>query len=322
MVTSRGGFAIGVDLGGTNIASGVLDSKGRILCKIKLPTKASEGPQAVIGRMAASVTRLLANTRIPASRIRGVGVGSPGPLSSKTGVVYFAPNLRGFKNIPLRDLLHRQIKLPVLLENDANAACFGEFWAGAGKGLQNLLMVTLGTGVGGGIILGGKLYSGVDDTAGELGHMIIQRGGPLCGCGQRGCLEQYASATAIARRGRELAGKNSLLLKLANGKAGNITAKLVNDAALRGDAAGKKVMAETAVWLGIGLANLINIFNPQMIVLGGGVMGAGRPFLKSVEKEAKARAFARPAKTVKIVAARLGDDAGLVGAAGIVFARM
>jgi glucokinase len=257
------------------------------------------------------------------STVKGVGVGTPGPIDSRKGVIFSAPNLPGFTNAPVKTILQRKTGLAVHLENDANAAAFGEHWAGAGKGVSEMIMLTLGTGVGGGIILGGKLYSGCGDTAGEFGHMVIDPSGPLCGCGQRGCLEQYGSATAIARRAREavLAGTQSSMLTMAEGDPSKISSRLVHQAALDGDVLARQVWKDTSVFLGIGIANLVNIFNPQMVVLGGGVMLAGSDLLGPVRQEVLNRAFERPASMAKIVAAKLGDDAGVIGAAAVAITR-
>jgi glucokinase len=314
---------IGVDLGGTNIVFALTDLAGKILYRLKVPTMALEGRDKVVARMVEGIRRVMEESGTPAKELQAVGVGVPGPISSHKGIIYSAPNLPGFENLRLKALLERKTGLPVFLENDANAAAMGEKWAGAGKGVDSMLMLTLGTGVGGGIVLDGKLYSGVNDTAAEFGHMVIDPGGPICGCGQRGCLEQYASATAIARRAREavMAGTQSSILTLAEGDPSKITSRMVHQAALDGDRLARQVWDDTAVFLGIGIANLVNIFNPQMVVLGGGVMLAGGDLLKPVRQEVLKRAFERPAKTAQIVSAKLGDDAGVIGAAAVAITR-
>jgi glucokinase len=314
---------IGVDLGGTNIVFALTDLNAKILHRFKMPTLAQEGRDKVLERMAEGIARVLEESGVGLASVQGVGVGTPGPINSRQGILYSAPNLPGFKNTPIKAILERKTGLAVHLENDANAAAFGEHWAGAGKGCSEMIMLTLGTGVGGGIIMGGQLYSGCDDTAGEFGHMVIDPAGPLCGCGQRGCLEQYGSATAIARRAREavLAGTQSSLLTMAEGDPAKISSRLVHQAAKDGDPLARQVWADTAVFLGIGIANLVNIFNPQMVVLGGGVMLAGADLLGPIRREVLKRAFDRPARSAKIVAAKLGDDAGVIGAAAVAIAR-
>ncbi len=319
-------YLIGVDLGGTNITFAAVDFRGRITRKLKIPTQASRGRDAVMKRIIDGIRQLVLEQGSRAGRPAGVGIGSPGPLNSRTGVIYETPNLPGFRDTALAAPVHKALGLPVYLENDANAAAFGELWAGAGRRVENLVMLTLGTGVGGGIILGGRLYSGVDDTAGELGHMVIDPTGPVCGCGQKGCLEQFASATAIARRARQAVekGGGSRLLKLAAGDPANISAKLVHEAFFLGDALARKVWLDTCRYLGIGIGNYINIFNPQKVVLGGGVMTSGRrkALFEPLKKEALARAFSRPARTARIVAAELGDEAGVIGAAGLALQKL
>jgi glucokinase len=317
-----GTFAAGIDLGGTNIAVGLLDHRGRLVAKGGQPTRARQGMKKVAVRMAESLLLLLKEKGISKSKVRGVGIGSPGPLHTRKGIILQAPNLPGATNFPLRKAIAARTGLKTLLENDANAAAYGELMAGAGKGaaVRNMLMLTLGTGVGGAIILDRRLYHGGDTAAGELGHVSVNAHGPTYGSPLPGSLEAYASARGIARRGRELVklGKGKKILKFAGGRAADIDAKAVYLAFKAGDAAAAQVWRETAHWLGVGLAGLINVFNPDMIVLGGGVMKGGRELLAMSRRTAARYAFKAPLARVKIVPARLGDDAGIIGAAALV----
>lgn len=319
MASGSSKFYAGIDLGGTNIAVGVIDSRGKLIAKAKTPTLSKRGMKDVAARMAQSMMDLIHNEGIEKKNIHSLGIGSPGPLHTQKGIILQAPNLPGSTNFPLRAFVANKTKIHTVLDNDANAAAYAELLAGAGKGehVRNMLMLTLGTGVGGAIILDRKLYHGTDTVAGELGHVSLKADGPTFGSPMPGSLEALASATGIARRAKELIkqGKGKKILKHAGGKLSQVDAKAVYLAFKQGDAAAKLVWRETAYWIGIACAGYINIFNPDMIVIGGGVMQGGKELLAMAKSISKKNAFIVPGRRVKMVAAKLGDDAGLIGAA-------
>jgi glucokinase len=303
---------LGIDLGGTDCKCGIIDSQGGIVRKASYPTEIARGPDGVLKLIADHAREIIGSDKVDR-----VGMGVPGPMSSREGIVYEAPNLRGWINIEVRRILEEHLGLPVVLNNDANAAAYGEFWAGAGRGVQNMIMFTLGTGVGGGIILNGKLYGGPDDTAGELGHMVVNFYGPECGCGNKGCLEAYASATAIRRMVREgIAAGHETSIRTGEATE-DFGAKVVYDAAVAGDDFAIDVLHAVGRALGIAAANVINIFNPDLIVFGGALAGAGDFIFGPLRAAAAANAFKKPASRCRIVVAQLGPDAGIVGAAGL-----
>jgi glucokinase len=303
---------VGIDLGGTNIKSGLVTADCRVVGRVSTPTEADQGPSHVLDRMALSVRDLAAKTGITLADIDGVGVGAPGPLDSKAGKVVFAPNLKGWKNIAVRDELQKRLGRPVVLENDANIAAYGEFRCGAGKDVSDMFLLTLGTGVGGGMILGGRLFRGTTDTGAELGHIIIQAGGRKCGCGNLGCLEAYASATAVVGRTREAlaAGEKSSLAA-----RGDFTCEDVFKAADAGDALARRIVDETADCLAVGITSLMHVLNPQRVVLTGGMMAAGDAFLERIRAWVKAHAFERAVMDCDVRWSTLGGDAGILGAA-------
>jgi len=316
-------YAIGIDLGGTFIKGGVVDLEGNVVFRTSIDTKAEEGPDAVLERMAA-LSRLSAEgAGIGWDQVKCVGVGSPGPLNTRKGIVYTAPNLPGWDNVPVSDVLREKLGCPVTLENDANAAAYAENWVGAGKEASSMIMLTLGTGIGGGIVLDGNVWHGRDDAAGELGHMSINYDGPLCNCGGYGCIEAYASAPATVRRalnGIEEGRQTSLAGIVKAGE--ELTAKAIYDAAVAGDALALETIHETGRLLGIAAANLVNIFNPELIVFFGGLANAGEMIFGPVRDEVRGRALKPASETVKIVAAELGGDAGIIGAAGCALRRL
>jgi glucokinase len=246
----------------------------------------------------------------------GIGLGSPGPLDRKTGTVIETPNL-GWRNFPLRDLISNSIGLEAELDNDANCATIGEWWMGAGQGVQTLVGVTLGTGIGGGIVLDGRVFHGVADVAGEVGHMTIDSTGRKCKCGNYGCLEAYASGPAIAARAIEglETGDTSILPSLVNDDLSRITAETVYEAIVAGDLYAMEVMRETARFLGAGLANLINILNPGMVVISGGVTQAGEHLFEPLRAQIRRRAFRHAEQSCQIVSTTLEGKAGVIGAA-------
>lgn len=314
-------FIAGVDLGGTTINTGVVSFDGdRVLGMHTAPTGADKGPKYVvdkiIGMVRESMRVAMREGEFGEEAVIGVGIGSPGPLDRATGTVIETPNL-GWRNFPLRDLVANALGLPAELDNDANAATIGEWWVGAGKDVETMIGVTLGTGIGGGIVLGGKIYHGVSDVAGEIGHMSIDSTGRKCKCGNYGCLEAYASGPAIAARAVEglQTGEQSLLPDLVDGELSRITAETVYEGIVAGDAFAREVMRDTAKFLGSGLASLINILNPEMIVISGGVTRAGEHLLEPLRNEVRRRAFRNAFEACRIVTSDLGSMAGVIGAA-------
>jgi glucokinase len=316
-------WIVGVDLGGTNIVVGLLPLEGgEVLGLRSLPTDAHRGAKFVVDRMIemieaaiADVLREHGGTR---ADIAGVGIGSPGPLDRKTGTVINTPNL-GWRNFPLRDLIANAVNLPATLDNDANCATYGEWWLGAGRDVDTLVGLTLGTGIGGGIVLGGEIFHGCSDVAGEIGHMTIDSTGRKCKCGNYGCLEAYASGPAIALRAVEgiEAGAETMLTEMVDGRLELITAATVYEAAAREDAYANEVIKDTAKFLGAGVANIINILNPEMVVIAGGVTRAGDHLFGPLRAEVRRRAFRAAEERCRIVPGELPGTAGVVGAAAV-----
>ncbi len=316
-------WIVGVDVGGTNIKVGVMPMRGGLPVGVRtLPTEAPRGAQFVVDRIVRMIdeatSEVLEEHGDGRDSLAGVGIGSPGPLDRDSGVVLDTPNL-GWRNFPLRDLISNEVGLPAWLDNDANCATFGEWWMGAGKGSQSLIGVTLGTGIGGGIILDGELFHGASDAAGEIGHMTIDFTGRKCKCGNYGCLEAYASGPNIAARAVEgiEAGAESTLLQIVEGRLDRITASTVYEAVVQGDPYANEVMVETAKILGAGVANLINIFNPQCVVIAGGVTRAGDHLFVPLRAEIRRRAFKSAAEACQVLPAELPETAGIIGAAGL-----
>jgi glucokinase len=313
-------FIVGIDLGGTNIAAAALPIDGSaVLAFGSRLTRADLGADAVTARIAEAIEDVIAEVSRDTGAARadflGVGMGAPGPLDRERGIVIVAPNL-GWKNYGLRDRITATVNLPATLDNDANCATVGEWWCGAARGARNVVGITIGTGIGGGLILNGDLYHGSSDVAGEIGHTTIDSTGRRCKCGNYGCLEAYASGPAIAERAREaLAGdEESILPRLVGGDLQKITARTVYDAALKGDETAREVVRDTARFLGTGLANLLNIVNPDVVVLAGGVTEAGDALFEPLRAEVKRRAFRPAVDACRIVPGMLGGSAGVVGA--------
>jgi glucokinase len=319
-VTVREQFIVGIDLGGTNIAAGAMPLDGtREIAMRMIPTLAEGGAGAVVDRIAALVEDVITQTRSETGAERsdflGVGIGSPGPLDRARGVVIVTPNL-GWRDFPLRDEVSSRVNLPATLDNDANCATLGEFWCGAAKGGRNVVGMTIGTGIGGGLILDGKLYHGASDAAGEIGHTTIDSTGRRCKCGNYGCLEAYTSGPAIAERAREVleVDEDTLLVQMVDGDVKKITAQTVFEASKRGDRVALEVVRDTAHFLGVGVSNLINIFNPDTFVIAGGVTQAGDLLFEPLRAEVRRRAFKPSVEACRIVPGALPLSAGVVGA--------
>ena len=312
-----GRAVIGVDLGGTNLRSALLNSEGAILVKSKEATPVSKGWGNVVARIQDTISRQRDAAKEQGLEVVAIGVGAPGIIQMDSGVVVRSPNLPDWNNVPLKAELEKALQIPVFIENDANAAALGEQWRGAGSGINTMLLLTLGTGVGGGIILNNKIFHGADGMAGEIGHMTLVPDGRPCSCGNTGCLEMYASARGILQSYQEELRKGS-----TPGVVREMTAEHIYQAAQAGDPIALRVMKDMGRMLGIGLASLINIFNPEMIVLGGGVKDAWQLFIDATREEIMKRAFPGPARRAQIVPSLLGDDAGMTGAAAVAFQKL
>jgi len=316
-------WILGLDIGGTNVVVGLVPLEGgEPLGVRKLLTKAEEGGEEVVRRVAVAakiameeVFSLHSGSR---DQVAGIGIGAPGPLNRKTGVLLEAPNL-GWTDFPLRELVSHAMELPAEVDNDANCATYGEWWMGAGRGSKTLVGLTLGTGIGGGLVINGRLHHGASDVAAEFGHMTIDSTGRKCKCGNYGCLEAYASGPNIAARAVEgiEAGVESGIVGLVDGDMEKVTAATVYEGVVRGDAYAHEVMKETAKFLGVGVANLINGLNPDAVVIAGGVTRAGDHLFVPLRKEIRRRAFRSAVEACRIVPAALPETAGVIGAAGI-----
>jgi glucokinase len=315
---SNGKPVVGVDLGGTKILAAVVNKEGKLLSRAKKSTKADKDPDQVLDRICLVIREAVEEADLTINDIAAIGAGSPGPLDPETGIIIVAPNL-GWKNVDLKGKLEGEFKLPTFIDNDVNVGTLGEHRLGAGKGVANLIGIFVGTGIGGGIIIDNKLYTGFNKTAGEVGHIILQpKDGPKCGCGNIGCMEALASRTAIDRMIREQLdnGKKSVITSLLKDKNARIKSGVLRDAMEHDDKVVSKALKKATYYLGVGVAGLINLLSPEMIILGGGVVEAMPDFFTSeVEKVAVKHSFPNASKNVRFVPARLGDDAGVLGAA-------
>ena len=308
---------VAVDLGGTQIRAALCGADGQIFRRVARLTEAKEGPDAVIGRVYTAIAEVIGDT--PAADIAGIGIGAPGPLNPVTGLVLEAPNLPGWINIPLRTLVSERFGRPTYLGNDANVAALAEYLYGAGRGIRDLIYLTISTGIGSGIIVDGRMLLGAEGFAAEAGHMIIVPNGPICGCGAHGCLESVAAGPAVARDvvARIKAGKKSRVTKLVEGDLSKVDAKVVNVAAQLGDKVAITAYRRAGTYLGIGIANLLRLFNPRMVVLGGSVTKSGPLLFDPMHEAIKASALPFYWEGLAITAAALGDDVGLLGAAAL-----
>jgi glucokinase len=314
-------FVLGIDIGGTNlVVGGVAEDGSAIVASASEPTHSEAGATDVVDRLVGLAERAIATTRreAPGAEILGVGVGAPGPLDTKRGIVLLTPNL-GWVNMPLRQLIHDRLGLPAALDNDANCAVLGEWWVGAARGARHAIGITIGTGIGGGLIVDGRLYHGASDVAGEIGHTTIDTEGRRCKCGNYGCLEAYASGPNIALRAVEEmeAGAESRLRALVGGDLRRVTAQTVYQAAADGDELALEVVNDTAKFLGVGIGNLLNVFNPEVVVVCGGVTLAGDHLFEPLRREVARRAFKPAVSACRIVPGELAGTAGVYGAAKI-----
>ncbi len=323
---ARAPFFVGVDLGGTNVKVGVVDDRGRRVSYLSIPTEADKGPEDATRRMAEAVRRAIGKAKIKPSDVPRIGLGSPGTMDIPAGMLLQPANLRGWDDFPIRDRLSNHCGYPVAFNNDANAAAYGEFWVGSGKKFHSIVLLTLGTGIGCGIVVGDLLVEGENSHGAECGHIIIDcsEHARWCCCGQRGHLEAYASATAVIKRTQEALDaqvKSSLSKRIEAGE--ELTPKMLAQEAEAGDELSKKIILDTARYLGIGIVSLIHTIDPNGVLLGGAMTFGGtktkigRRFLARIRQEVRSRAFPLLAKRTKIELASLGSDAGYIGAAGI-----
>ncbi len=321
MSKQNGAPVLAVDIGGTKIMTAVFASDGSMQAREVCPTLAGEGASAVVERLCRAIGDIMNNNSLEPSQLDGIGIACAGGIDTGRGVVVTpSPNVPGWVNVPLAEIVKKKSGVNTFIINDASAAALGEHRFGAGRGVKNLVLFTLGTGIGGGIIADGKVYLGASGGAGELGHTTIDAGGPECGCGNTGCLEMLASGRAVARDAvrRLKKGEKSTLLDMVNGEIEKITAEHVGEAACNGDSLAVAVLEQAAYYLGIGMVNAVNIFNPEMIVLGGGMAELGDIFIGPGRRMVDERTFSINARAVRIVRAQLGNEAGVYGAAAFV----
>ncbi len=311
-------YNIGVDLGGTNLRAALVDtSGGEVIAAHKTATPSREGPHAVIDRIAGLVSRVLTESGVPRGSVGGVGVGAPGLLDMQRGVALLLPNIPGdWPSIPLQETLEQRLGLSVRLINDVRAITLAEWTFGAGRGVDTLACYAVGTGIGGGVIVGGKLHLGLSGSAGELGHQVVEVNGLPCNCGGRGCVEMYASGPAIAARGAQVViqRRPTRIAELAAGDLNRVTASTVLQAACEGDEVARAILEQDGTYLGVAVSNTIHTLSPRKVVFGGGVMAAGELLLAPIRRTVRERVHLVPLTQVEIVAAQLGDDAGLIGA--------
>jgi glucokinase len=313
-------FYVGLDVGGSAMKGGVVDDSGRPLSAVSLPTEAHRGQELGLERMGETIQLAVKQAGLTLDRIAAIGVAAPGLMDIPAGVIIEPPNLPPWRNVPVRQHIHNVFKVPTAFQNDANAAAYGEFWVGAGRSARSMVLFTLGTGVGGGIILGDRILEGEHSHGAELGHIKIELTSPRrCGCGRLGCLEAYASATAVVKRmqealaaQRDQGGAPSSLTHSAS----DMTARDVFQAAAAGDGLAGHIVEETACYLAVGAMNLMHIVDPDLVVFGGGMIAAGESFLERIRHHVRRLAFPIPAERTPIRYAELGIDAGFIGAAG------
>lgn len=306
---------IGIDVGGTNVKIALVDSNGKIGYSDTIPTRAEMGYEYTVNNMKQAIRDLLTETKLSPKDIEGIGFGLPGQVDFKSGIVRLITNIPGWVEIPLAKMIEDEFHIPTRIDNDVRCAALGELNFGAGKGCENLICITVGTGIGSGLIVNGKLVRGASNAAGEIGHIKLQmHDGPICGCGDTGCLEAFASGPSIVAMAEEyiMGGKSTKYREMANGN--DITPFIVAEAAKAGDAVAQRIYTKMGEYIGIGLASVVNLLNPEKIIIGGGVAGAGDILMTPLKETLKKRAMKIAGDTVEVVPAQLGNTAGVIGA--------
>ncbi len=309
-------YYVGIDLGGTNIVAGVVDEEYNIIAKASTKTNCPRPEKEIADDMAKMAIEAVKNAKLSMDQIEWIGVGTPGIANSETGIIEYSNNL-GFKDTPMVKYIQETIDKPVFIENDANAAAYGEFVAGAAKGAKNAVCITLGTGVGGGIIIDGRIYSGSNFAGAEIGHTVIEVDGAQCSCGRKGCFEAYSSATGLIRMTKEaIAEHPDCIMAQSEKEKGKVTARTSFDCMRAGDKYAKAVVDKYIKYLAAGITNTINIFQPDILCIGGGVCNEGDPLLLPMKELVAKEVYTRNSeKNTEIVIAKLGNDAGIIGAA-------
>ncbi|MCP4268290.1 MAG: ROK family protein [Candidatus Brocadiaceae bacterium] len=315
---SNESHVVAADVGGTNTRMAIVTGSGDIHTLLKRPTHCKDGRDEMIKFLVSFVRETIEKSKLSIDGISGIGIGFPGPLNTETGTVFNPPNLIGWDSVPLVSILRNELKIPVAIENDANAAALGEWWKGAGSGTNSLFCITLGTGVGGGIVLDGKVWHGASSIAGEIGHTTVVRDGLQCSCGNMGCLEAYACSGGILRRVNQALseGSNSSGLQQLS------DLKQIDQMIEQGNETVLDVIKESGVILGIAIANLANLLNPEMVVLFGGVTNLGEPLIEPLKKEVINRAFKEATDSLRIELSMLGDNSGILGAARSILSKL
>ena len=311
---------IGIDVGGTNVKIALVDGEGKIIYSNSVPTYAQMGYEYTVNNIKQAIRDLMKETNTDAKEIEGIGFDFPGQVDYKTGVVKLAPNIPGWINVPIAQMIDEEFNIPTRIDNDVRCAALGELKFGAGKGCENFVCITVGTGIGSGLVINGQLVRGAANAAGEIGHIKLQmNGGPICGCGDTGCLEAFASGPSIVAMAQEyLKGGKSTKFREMAGADGEITPYIVAKAAEAGDPVAKRIFEIVGTYIGMGLVSVINLLNPEKVIIGGGVAAAGDLLLDPIRKTIKERAMVVAGNSVEIVPAELGNSAGVIGASMLV----
>lgn len=312
---------IGIDVGGTNVKIALVDDNGKIIYSNSVPTYAKMGYEYTVNNIKQAIKDLMKETNTTPSDIEGIGFDFPGQVDCKTGVVKLAPNIPGWVNVPIAQMIENEFHIPTRIDNDVRCAALGELKFGAGRGCENFICITVGTGIGSGIVINGKVVRGATNAAGELGHIKLQmNGGPICGCGDTGCLEAFASGPAIVAMAQEYikGEKSTKFREMAAVEGGEITPYMVAKAAEEGDPVAKRIFEIVGEYIGIGLTSVINLLNPERVIIGGGVAESGELLLGPIRKTIKERAMVVAGNAVEIVPAQLGNSAGVIGASMLI----
>lgn len=312
---------IGIDVGGTNVKIALVDDKGKIIYSNSVPTYAKMGYEYTVNNIKQAIKDLMKETNTTPKDIEGIGFDFPGQVDCKTGVVKLAPNIPGWVNVPIAQMIEDEFHIPTRIDNDVRCAALGELKFGAGKGCENFICITVGTGIGSGLVINGKVVRGASNAAGELGHIKLQmNGGPICGCGDTGCLEAFASGPSIVAMAQDYikGGKSTKFREMAAAEGGEITPYMVAKAAEEGDPVAKRIFEIVGEYIGIGLTSVINLLNPEKVIIGGGVAEAGDLLLDPIRRTIRERAMVVAGSAVEIVPAELGNSAGVIGASMLI----